>query len=68
MKIELWPVVILFVRVADMAMLGWEEGGGAWVWWRSLLAWEEECVRECAALLHNFVLQEHVNDRWKWLL
>lgn len=31
------------------------------------MAWEE-CAGECGALLHNFVLQEHVNDRWKWLL
>jgi len=30
--------------------------------------WEEDCVRECYALLHNIVLQEHINDRWMWLL
>lgn len=42
--------------------------GGAWVWGRHLFAWEEECVRECSALLHHIVLQEHTLDRWKWLL
>ena len=42
--------------VADMAVLGLEEGGSGWVWQRGLLAWEEECVRECSILLHNVVL------------
>lgn len=54
--------------VADMVVLGWEYGGGAWVWKRGLLAWEEECVRECSSLLHNVTLQEHVSDSWRWLL
>jgi len=30
--------------------------------------WEEECVRECSALLHDIVLHDHTSDRWKWLL
>jgi len=54
--------------VEEMAWLGWEEGGRVWVWWRRLLAWEEESVRECTALLNNIVLQDHIHDRWKWLL
>lgn len=54
--------------VAEMATLGWEVGGGAWVWRRCLLAWEEEEVRKCSALLSNIVLQECTNDKWKWLL
>jgi hypothetical protein len=33
-----------------------------------LLAWEEESVRECYVLLHNIVLQDNVNDAWRWLL
>jgi len=36
--------------VVDMASRGWEEGGGAWVWRRRLLAWEEESVTKCVAL------------------
>lgn len=48
--------------VADMAVLGCEEGRGGWVWRRGLLAWEKKCVRECSVLLHNVVLQDHVND------
>lgn len=51
-----------------MARLGWDEGGSAWVWRRRLLAWEEDNVRECSTLLSNIVLQENVNDKWKWLL
>lgn len=49
-------------------MLGWEEGGNTWVWKRRLLAWEEECVRECYVLLSNVVLQDHIQDSWRWLL
>jgi len=44
------------------------EVGEAWVWRRRLLAWEEESVRECSVLLHNIVLQDEVNDTWRWLL
>lgn len=25
-------------------------------------------MRECSALLHKFVLQERIHDKWKWLL
>jgi hypothetical protein len=38
------------------------------VWRRRLFSWEEECVREYSALLHDIVLQEHTIDRWMWLL
>jgi hypothetical protein len=38
------------------------------VWRRRLFAWEEECVRECSVLLHDIVLQDHLSDRWRWLL
>ena len=51
-----------------MASREWGVGGGAWVWMRRLFAWEEECVRECCALLHDIVLQDHTMDRWRWLL
>lgn len=54
--------------VEEMAVLGWEEGGNTWVWKRRLLAWEEECVRECYVLLSNVVLQDHIQDSWRWLL
>lgn len=54
--------------VEEMAVLGWEEGGNTWVWKRRLLAWEEECVRECSVLLSNVVLQDHIQDSWRWLL
>jgi hypothetical protein len=54
--------------VEEMPSLGWEEEGGAWVWRRRLLTWEEESVRECYALLLNIVLQDNVCDTWRWLL
>ena len=54
--------------VDEMSRIGWVDGGGAWVWRRRLLVWEEESVRECSALLHNVVLQEQTHDTWKWLL
>lgn len=38
------------------------------MWRRLLLAWEEDSVRECTLLLLSIVLQEHIRDRWKWLL
>ena len=38
------------------------------LWQRRLLAWEEEGVREYFELLHNIVLQENVEDTWRWLL
>jgi len=54
--------------VEKMARLGWEEDGLAWVWRRRLLAWEEESLRECSALLNNITLQENVLDTWRWQL
>jgi len=42
--------------------------GRAWVWMRRLLAWEEESVWECSSVLNDIVFQDHVHDRWKWLL
>jgi len=53
--------------VEEMSRLGWGERR-ARVWRRRLLAWEEESVRECSVLLHNIVLQDEVNDTWRWLL
>jgi hypothetical protein len=47
---------------------GWQDGGGTWMWRRHLLAWEEECVRECSVFLDNVVLQDDITNRWKWLL
>ena len=38
------------------------------LWRRRLFAWEEESISECYVLLHNFVLQENVEDKWRWLL
>jgi len=42
--------------------------GGAWEWRRRLFAWEEESVRECSLLLHNFFLQDTVHDTWRRVL
>jgi len=52
--------------VADMCALGWEVGGEAWSWRRSLRAWEEELVVECSHLVNNVVLQTIVIDKWQW--
>jgi len=57
-----------WVTVVEMVSRGWEDGGGAWEWRRRLLAWEEERVTECSSFLHNIVLQDHILDRWRWLL
>ena len=38
------------------------------LWRRRLLAWKEESVRECYVLLSNIVLQDTVDDTWRWLL
>ena len=54
--------------VREMAERGWAIGGGAWVWRRRLLAWEEETVVDCVGLLADFVLQENTIDRWRWIL
>ena len=43
-------------------------GGGERVWRRRLLAWEEESVRECSMLLLNVVLQDTIEDTWRWCL
>ena len=55
-------------KVVEMERLGWAVDGRAWVWRRRLFVWEEEMVRECFVLLHNFILQENVYDTWRWLL
>ena len=52
----------------EMEREGWGEGGGAWLWRRRLLAWEEDSLRERSLLLHNIVLQDSVTDKWRWLL
>jgi len=54
--------------VEEMERVGWEEGGNGWMWRHQLFAWEEESVRECASLLNNVILQENVQDHWRWLL
>ena len=54
--------------VEEMANLGWEEAGNAWGWRRHLLAWEEDSVRECVVLLNNVILQDHIQDFWRWTL
>jgi len=45
-----------------------EVRGNAWRWRRRLLAWEEESLRECSGLLVNVVLQDNIQDSWRWLL
>jgi len=54
--------------VEDMERMGWDAGGSGWRWRCRLLAWEEESVRECVTLLHNVILQENLQDHWRWLL
>jgi len=54
--------------VEEMKRVGWGEGVEENSWRRHLLAWEEDCVRECSLLLHNTVLQANVTDKWRWLL
>jgi hypothetical protein len=48
--------------VAEMFSLGWEVEGDVWVWRRQL--WEEDMVKECQTLLHDFSLQAQYPDRW----
>jgi len=38
------------------------------VWRRRLLAYEEDTVTECAAMLSDIVLQDTILDRWRWAL
>ncbi|CAJ2644025.1 unnamed protein product [Trifolium pratense] len=52
--------------VAEMFALGWGADGGAWVWRRSLRAWEEEMLGECQSLLLDISLQDQTLDRWQW--
>jgi len=56
------PLGIKFRRLFDLAV------HRDWVWRIRLLAWEEDSVQECTLLLHNIVLQENIQDIWKWLL
>jgi len=44
------------ILVADMFVLGWEEGGEAWCWRRRLWTWEEEMLEECRQLLYGFTV------------
>ncbi|XP_024628879.1 uncharacterized protein [Medicago truncatula] len=53
--------------VAEMFSLGWEERGAAWGCRRRLWDWEEKMIGKCRRLLHNFVVQTDVSDRWQWL-
>jgi len=52
-----------WATVVEMEGRGWTVGGGVWVWRRRLFAWKEESVVECAAILHNIVLQDNISDR-----
>ncbi|CAJ2661804.1 unnamed protein product [Trifolium pratense] len=52
--------------VAEMFALGWGADGGAWVWRRSLRAWEEEMLGECQSLRLDISLQDQTLDRWQW--
>jgi hypothetical protein len=54
--------------VEEMVRVMGADGGRECLWRRRLLAWEEEKVRECSMLLHNIVLQENIDDTWRWLL
>jgi len=54
--------------MAEMQLLGWEEGGETWKWRRRLFVWEDDLLRNCCFLLHNIVLQDGVLEHWKWLL
>ncbi|GAU46442.1 hypothetical protein TSUD_402090 [Trifolium subterraneum] len=46
--------------VAEMALLGWEVGGEAWVRRRQLRGWEKELLGECQTLLLNITFQDQV--------
>jgi hypothetical protein len=49
-----------------MHLLGWEEGGEAWRWRRSLWVWEEEMLAECRNFINGLILQADIHDRWQW--
>ena len=55
-------------KVGDMGRLGWDGDGRVWVWRRCLFTWEEESVRKCSILICNVVLQDNVQDYWRWML
>ncbi|GAU51451.1 hypothetical protein TSUD_413480 [Trifolium subterraneum] len=46
--------------VADMCSLGWEVGGGAWVWQRQLWVWEEEMLGECQGAYQLLTSQQQI--------
>ena len=54
------------ITVADMCVLGWEVGGGAWRWRRVLWTWEEEMLEECRKVLDGVIVQANILDRWQW--
>jgi hypothetical protein len=54
------------ISVADMCALGWEVGGEAWSWRRSLWSWEEEMLEECRQLLDGVIGQDNILDKWQW--
>ena len=73
------PVKFKFPRIFDLSVhkecsvemmrrMVWVVHGRERLWRRRLLAWEEETVRECYVLLLNIVLQDTVDDTWRWLL
>ena len=60
--------VVQKATVAEMFVLGWGEGGGAWKWRRRLLAWEEELVGECMILPLLVTIQVAISDQLAWTL
>jgi hypothetical protein len=50
--------------VAEMSSLGSEVGVDVWAWRRQLWVLEEDIVRECQTLLHDFTLQIQYPDMW----
>jgi hypothetical protein len=73
------PLKVKFPRIYDLSLykdcsvemmrrLIGSVDGRERLWRRRLLAWEEESVRECSVLLLDIVLQDNVDDIWRWLL
>jgi len=60
-------VVDKSITIRNMVLLGWGEGGEAWVWRRSLWVWEEKMLAECRLLLSYVSLQSTSPDVWQWL-